>query len=194
MSGGWVCGRRHPACDEGRHEDAATLLLEGYGPQILGFLYGVMGDYDTAGDAFGQFSEDLWSGLPAFKWRSSARTWAYTVARNASRRYHRSAYEKRRKRAATGQLQDVAHRVATRTLKFMKTDIKDRFRELRQGLSELDRTVLILRIDRKLSWQEVAEVLAGEGEAASVAALKMRFKRLKTKLRDLAQEAGLLEG
>ncbi len=181
------------ACSREDYDEAATALLEGYGPEVLGFLCAVMSDYDKGGDAFGQLSEDLWKGLPNFRWQCSARTWVYKLARNASHRHRRDAYRKRRQGARSSIMNDLAHRVCTRTLPFIKTETKDRFRQLRQALTETDRMVLILRVDRKLSWKEVSEVMhSEEGESHSVPALKMRFTRIKKQLRDLAEEAGLL--
>ena len=46
---------------------------------------------------------------------------------------------------------------------------------------------MLLRIDRKMSWNEIAEILGAEGSAATPAALRKRFERLKTKLREAAR-------
>ena len=52
----------------------------------------------------------------------------------------------------------------------------------------------MLRVDRGLSWGEVALVLADEqGEPVEESALRKRFERLKDKLAERARQEGLLE-
>jgi RNA polymerase sigma-70 factor (ECF subfamily) len=60
--------------------------------------------------------------------------------------------------------------------------------ELRAQLSDADRTLLALRIDQQLSWEEIAEVLAEEGARPEPATLAKRFERVKERLRVLLQE------
>ena len=71
--------------------------------------------------------------------------------------------------------------------------------ELRESLEPEDRTLLILRVDRKLSWNEVARILAGEKEPSSAdlkrsaGRLRKRFQSVKDQLRERAQSSGLLD-
>lgn len=51
-----------------------------------------------------------------------------------------------------------------------------------------EQTLLILRIDRALEWDEVSEILDVEAPA-----LRKRFERLTSKLRALAKERGIGE-
>src|SRR5262245_10828338 len=74
---------------------AATAALELYGSEVLGFLIAILKDEAVGSDVFSQFCEDLWTGLPNFRWECTFRTWAYTVARNASRRHLRSPHHRR---------------------------------------------------------------------------------------------------
>ena len=87
----------------------------------------------------------------------------------------------------------------TQTEPWLRTDVKDRLRQLRDSLNPDDRVILVLRLDRGLSWNEVALVTLGE-EGASAEALRResarlrkRFQDLKEELRVRAQRAGLLE-
>src|SRR6188508_465174 len=75
------------AFDSGRMQDAATAVLAAYGDEILSFIHSRLRDRVDSDEAFAMFAEDLWNGLPSFGWRSSVRTWAYTLARNATIRY-----------------------------------------------------------------------------------------------------------
>jgi RNA polymerase sigma-70 factor (ECF subfamily) len=75
----------------------------------------------------------------------------------------------------------------------LRTEVKDKVAALRAQLDEEDRTILVLRIDRKLAWQDIARVLADEelsdAEATKrSAALRKRFERIKDRLRKLAGE------
>lgn len=53
----------------------------------------------------------------------------------------------------------------------------------------------MLRVDRDLSWEEIAVILGESGEAAKASArLRKRFQNVKEKLRVLATAQGLLGG
>ncbi len=69
----------------------------------------------------------------------------------------------------------------------------DRLLKLRESLDREEQTLLILRVDKAMAWEEVAEVLRTDGEPATTAALRKRFERLKEKLGRLAREQGLIE-
>ena len=82
--------RRHH--ERGELKEAATAAIEGFGPEILGFLKAVVRDERLAGEVFAQFCEDLWTGLAGFRWETRFRTWGYTLARNAWHRQRREVY------------------------------------------------------------------------------------------------------
>ena len=69
----------------------------------------------------------------------------------------------------------------------------DKLMKLRESLDPEEQTLLILRVDKAMPWEEVAEVMRADGEAATPAALRERFERLKEKLGRLAREQGLIE-
>src|SRR5690242_18911370 len=75
--------------------DAATLGIRAYGPEIFGFLVATTHSEDQAADVFSQFSLDLWTGISKFSWKSSFRTWAFTLARHAWLRSLRSPHRRR---------------------------------------------------------------------------------------------------
>lgn len=184
----------------GELQQAATLAVEAYGGELLGFLVAVVRDDTAAADVFSQLCEDLWRGLPGFAWRSSLRTWAYALARNAALWYLRSPGRWREQLAGTSELSSVVQQVRSQTLPYLRSAIKDQIRRLRESLDPDDQALLILRVDRGLSWNEVEEVMRGEGEPGTaagrgrrVAALRKRFERVKEQLKQLAREQGLLE-
>jgi RNA polymerase sigma-70 factor (ECF subfamily) len=188
------------ACERGDHDAAATLALETYGKEVLGFLIARLGE-QRGDDVFSDFLEDFWRGLPSFAWRSTLRSWAYTLARHAAARYVRSSQRKRVQIGITSAgISAVAEQVRSQTAAHLRSEVKDRVRALRARLSDDDQTLLILRIDRRLSWRELALVMSDEAEAPSddaietvAARLRQRFKSAKERLRKLAEAEGLLE-
>lgn len=180
-------------------EAAATRALRGYGPEIMGFLVATLGDYARADEAFGQFTTDLWRGLPGFGWRASFRTWAYALARHAGHRVHGDAWQRRAEPLTTGGLARVAAEVRETTARHLRTTMKDHVRALRDQLAPDDRALLVLRVDRRLPWMDIAVVLHGSEIAddpilqrRGAARLRKRFERVTAQLRQLAGDAGLI--
>jgi RNA polymerase sigma-70 factor (ECF subfamily) len=185
----------------GYYDAAATLTLELYGREIMGFIAARSASHEDASDIFSQLSEDLWKGLPAFEWRCSIRTWAYRLARNAA--FHQRKREKRGGPAVSlsnaSRMSEMVERVRTETHAHLRTEVKTRFQQIREQLSAEDQTLLILRVDRNMSWRELAIVMLAEGEDDSeesikreAARLRKRFQFAKDQLRALALEAGLI--
>ncbi|MEJ7603882.1 MAG: sigma-70 family RNA polymerase sigma factor [Kofleriaceae bacterium] len=69
---------------------AVRVALEAYGSELYGFLVGLARDQGQADDAFSATCEALWKGLPKFRWESTFRVWAYTIARHELLRTARS--------------------------------------------------------------------------------------------------------
>lgn len=177
-------------------DGAATRALESYGPELYGFLVSYLGNESDAAEVFSQVGEDLWKGLPSFGLGCSVRTWLYVLARHAASRFRRSPWNRR---TGDSHLDAVVDAVRTRTQPWLRTDVKDRFRALRDALDPDDRSLLVLRVDRGLSWEEVARVtLSLEAPDAAVLGretdrLRKRYQLLKDDLRRRAREAGLLD-
>ena len=177
---------------------AATRALEAYGPELYGFLVNLMGTEGDASEVFSQTAEDFWRALPKFERRCSVRTWLYLLARNAAARFWRSPWQ--RAVGSASRLDGVVADARSRTQPWLRTDVKDKWRALRESLDPDDRALLVLRIDRDLDWNDVARVmLSREAAAASEleresARLRKRYHQLKDELRERAQAAGLLDG
>ncbi len=178
---------------------AATLAIEGYGPELLRFLGAMLRDETTATEVFSQACEDIWKGLPGMQWHSTFRTWVYAVARNACYRHLRSPERKRaRPLSSLGEAAEAVERVRTATLPHLRTDVKSRVAMLRKQLTEDEQELLTLRIDRDLEWLEIAEIVAEQpldaaGLKRASAAHRKRFERVTDKLRVLAEAEGLLD-
>jgi RNA polymerase sigma-70 factor (ECF subfamily) len=186
--------RRHH--ERGELKEAATAALEGFGPEILGFLVAVVRDERLAGEVFAQFCEDLWTGLANFRWETSFRTWGYTLARNAWQRLRREPHF--RKTVALTDLPEIAEldqRIRTVELPHLKQQVQ----QLRQSLDPEDQALLILRVDRRMDWSEIGAVMLGPDEprddgamARKAAALRERFERIQDDLKRLARKDNLL--
>jgi len=184
---------------DGRLQAAATDALNLYGAEIFGFLHAVARDDDLAAEAFSSFGEDLWKGLPAFRWEASLRTWSYALARNALHRLRRDPRRRARNNVplsdASSAVARIADQVRTATLPYLRTEIKDQVRALRDALDPDDHALLVLRVDRKLSWKDIARAMPGDDEADGerrAATLRKRFERAKAMLRELAVQRGII--
>lgn len=167
---------------------AATCVVEVLGPGVLGYLFSTLPE-DDAYDVFSAFQEDIWRGLPGFRWECSLRCWAYRIARNAASRFARDAYRCRRQSLPSGLASCLAAPGASRS---GLGDRRQQLAILRDELPLEDRTLLALRVAGEMEWDEVCAVLASEGEEVSPAALRKRFERLKNRLARLARERGLI--
>ncbi|MET0286849.1 MAG: sigma factor [Polyangiales bacterium] len=189
------------AVERADYKVAATLALDAYGSEVQRFLRARLRDSTQADDAYLTFSEDLWVGLPAFRWESSLRVWLFTLARNAATRMGRRRHKEVALSTERGLPVDaLAAGARTATVSYLRTSVKDRMRELRQRLDDDEQTLLILRVDRRLEWRELAVVMnevhadATEEQLTRASArMRTRFQVAKRKLRTLAQAAGLLD-
>jgi RNA polymerase sigma-70 factor (ECF subfamily) len=183
-----------------RWQAAATLWIEHHGPEILTFLAAMGGSKLDPDELFSQFCEDVWRGLPGFRWDCSTRTWSYRLARNAWVRALKKS--SRRGRAIplseASALSRAAQHARSSTAIHLRTEVKDEFAALREELSQEDQMLLVLRVDRGLPWGDAARVLAEEGDlsdadaSAAIPRLRKRFQRIKERLRKLAVERGLV--
>jgi len=170
---------------------AATEALRALGPKILGYLQAVLKDEADAADAFSVFAERLWRGLPAWRGESTLKTWAFKLAWNAALNLKDEAWRRRGRRFRTGEASRLADEIRTRTALRVERQ-RQALDALRAELNEEEQTLLVLRIDQQLSWEEIAEVMAGPEGPPESAALRKRFERLKEKLTKLAKERGLV--
>jgi RNA polymerase sigma-70 factor (ECF subfamily) len=176
--------------EQGDLHGAATHAIRTLGPRIHGYLRAVLRDEGDAAEAFAGFAEDLWRGLPSFRRECAFDTWAFKLAWRAALHLKDDAYRRRGRRldtSAASRLADEVRRTSVVELE-RRSDALDR---LRSALTPEERSLLVLRIDQRLAWEEVAAVMAAGGEPVEAGALRKRFERLKERLAKLAGEAGL---
>jgi RNA polymerase sigma-70 factor (ECF subfamily) len=109
----------------------------------------------------------------------------------------RSAHARRV--APLSEITDVAERVRSQTRPHLRTEVKVGFAAIRATLDEADRMLLVLRVDRNMSWNDVARVMADEDDddsdeelARAAARLRKRFQSVKDSIRERAIATGLI--
>jgi RNA polymerase sigma-70 factor (ECF subfamily) len=168
---------------------ALTWILRVYGNEIMSYLLSIERSPTEAEDVFSELCLGLWQALPGFRGECSLRTFLYTLAR---RQWMRAVHKRKRRAevATPSSLHErLAEHIRSGTAEYLRTDARDRVARLRAGLEESDRTLLILRLNRKLAWNDIARVMS-EDESPSdenltqrAAALRKRYERLKDQFR-----------
>lgn len=177
---------------------AAEGTIRGYGQEIYGFLAATLHDEAEADEVFSLWSEDVWKGIGRFKGQSSLRSWLYVLARHAAARSRRGGRRAMLALEGNSVLDRVAAEVRTVTRDYLRTEVKNRFAELRRELPEDDQVLLVLRVNRGLEWPEIARAMLDEEEpdAAAIrreaARLRKRFERLRAELVERGKKAGLI--
>jgi RNA polymerase sigma-70 factor (ECF subfamily) len=191
----------HRLCAEGATAAATASAIRGYGPEILGFLLAQHRGEHDADDVFSIWCERVLRGLPGFGWGSSLRTWLYTVARNASINFARGKKARARHEQAPGSVEiaAVAQEIRSATPAHLRTAAKSKLAAIRDALPAEDRMLLLLRVDKRLEWKELARVMLGEdgdltdaGLTKESQRLRKRFQLLKEKLVEAGKREGIL--
>jgi RNA polymerase sigma-70 factor (ECF subfamily) len=197
--------------DAGDVRGAVALVVEQLGASIHGYLRTLLSE-DDAEEAYSEFQVSVMNGLPSFRWECPVRAWAHRIAFHAAARIWR-----RPGRRLEEPLPSSLSKLGPGS-KGPGPGMSGRhagLAVLRASLSVEDQSLLTLRIDRELEWEEIAAVLDdGErseelsgGGAPSVttrdrslgsysreaAALRKRYERLTRRLREEARHHGLID-
>lgn len=171
----------------GDHRGAATEVIRGYGPRALGYLHRLLGNDTDAADAFSMFAEQVWRGMPNFEGRSSVKTWAFKAAWSAAMKVRDDAWRRLREGLPSSAASHLADEVRTNTALRFET-LRQELEVLRAELTAEDQTLLALRLDQELTWDEVAEVLSIEGRTVDAVTLRKRYERIKARLAAIVRE------
>ena len=171
---------------------AATAAIQEFGPPVLRYLRSLLRDEDDASDAFSVFAENVWRGLPTWRGEGSLKAWAFRLAWNGAMNLKNEAWRRRGRRFFSGEASALAEEIRTRSHVKVERQ-RNALDKLRESLDVEEISLLTLRIDQKLSWAEIADVTAIDGQRVEAAALMKRFERLKVRLAKMAKEQGLLE-
>jgi RNA polymerase sigma-70 factor (ECF subfamily) len=170
---------------EGDLRQAATEIIRGYGPQLLRYLRGLLGNESDAREAFALASERLWRSLPGYRGEAAMRTWCFHLAWSAAADLRKEAWRTLGRRLETEEAGGLG--AGDRTPSWLRQErLRLSLEELRRALTLEEQSLLQLRIDQGLSFAECAEVLAEDGKAPTADALMKRFDRIKARLMALA--------
>lgn len=185
--------RTRALIERGEFERATERVLREYGPEITRYLCAIVPGEADAQEAFSRMSEELWKSLSRFDGRCSVRTWCYMLARHAASYVRRHPRNDREFLVSQIPAIQQAMTFAWSSSVIRAARIREVYAEIRQTLDDDDQTLLTLRIDRDLSWREIALVVLGEEASEDelgkkAAALRKQFERVKDHLKGLAAE------
>lgn len=195
-----IDGPARAAWLQGNYQRAVTLVLEAHGAEVRAFVCGASQPM-LAEDIYGQVALDLWSEIERFQWRCAARTYLFTLARNAVARMHKLATRARRREQKYSQThwRDGIVVANDPTPAYPRSEVKSALRVLRQRLSPEEQELLALRVDKQLSFDQIAMVMNPLEARRSVperkriaSRLRKRFQQVKAKLRAMMDREGLL--
>jgi RNA polymerase sigma-70 factor, ECF subfamily len=186
--------------ERGDFDAAATATIEGYGPELFSLVLTLVGDEQDSADVFSSVCERVWRGLPGFEGRASLRTWSYQLTRHEIASYQRRHIRRRQRHVNDSSvISKLEQRVRTATLSYLRSTVKTRIAELRSSLPIDDQTLLILRIDRQMEWNDIVTVLhdglAPDEETVKRESARLRksFQTVRERLRELAKNEGLID-
>lgn len=183
-------------CERGEKNEAVAAAMRAYSRELHAFLLCKLGHQDAA-DANAELWEAILVGIDAFRWSSSFRTWAYAIARRtlggSLKRRHRDRRHLPLSQAP--ELLELEAKLRTETQPFLRSTARHEIVRIREGLAPEDRMLLVLYVDRALSWTEVAHVMLGAEEPSvrDIARLRQRYHRVKKNILCKARQAGLLD-
>jgi RNA polymerase sigma factor (sigma-70 family) len=189
--------RIREACEREDIPLAADILVRAYGPGIRGYLAAWLHSRWKGDEAFGMFTMDLLHGLAKFRWECTARSFGYVLAHRAACQFLKR--ERLYRDLPDKLLQELEAPERSRTASYLKTDFKERMRELRERLPEDDQALLMLHVTSRLTFPEIAaaflkddldateEELRRKGDC-----LRQQFQRIKRRLEKLARDDGLI--
>jgi RNA polymerase sigma-70 factor (ECF subfamily) len=169
----------------GDFSGAAGQIVRGFGAELYGWLSAVLGPSDAA-DVFGAFEEELLRSLPSFRAETSARSWSYLIAKSCARKHARSELRRRLRMTPLDNHSSVLER-ATPSASSNQASTLDRLRQFRAALPQEDQDLLILRVDRGFSFNEIAGILLGE--QATAQQLERESARLRKRLEAIRKAA-----
>jgi len=185
------------AVARGEIDAAAAAAIALYGAEIFGFLIGVLDHVGAAHDAYATFSARLSGHLARATWTCSLRVMMYVIACRTLARHTRGGAAAENDAPAAP---DGASLVAPTPLvadRFQRIDSMTGISALRRNLSQGERELLVLRVDRGLGWSDIAIISLGESAAPidiqrESKRLEKRFRTIREQLARSAIELGLL--
>ena len=178
------------ALASGDEAAAAEAALRDLGPAVLRYLQSLLRDADDADDAFSLFAEQIWKRIGTFRGQGGFEVWLFRVAFREALRFQDSTWKRKRRPLPTTAASRIAGEVR-RTASISRDRRLEALERLRASLSLEDQHLLVLRVDHRLSFRDIASTL-GEGDGLDEVTVRKRFERAKARLARLAKDEGLL--
>lgn len=184
--------------DAGQRDEAAGLIAQRYSQRVADFLYGKVKDLALTEDLLQEVHVRMLTHLD--QWRGGAlQAWLLAIARSTWSRHFRDPANRASRQASLSDhpaLAQALARARTQTMHHLRTSVRVGVRELWAGFTADEQRLLRLRLDERLSWSAIVARLADEPlDPATVRqraqTLRKRFERLKTRLAERAQAAGI---
>ncbi len=182
-------------------ESCTRALLTEHGAEVFSFLRAVCGSEHEAREVFREFTDEVFRALPRSHDAITPRIWAYRLAERARRRKELSQ-RPTATRVSPNRVPNFDQLVgAMKTSPPLRAadERREKIKRLRVLLAPADRALLVLRVDRQVSWSDLAWVVNSEAEFSDSARLewlgkeaRKEFQRVKARLRLLAAAEGLL--
>jgi RNA polymerase sigma-70 factor (ECF subfamily) len=167
-------------CARALFDSATQLLLRGFEADIRGFLRARTRHRASLDDVYAAFSEDVWRGLPGYRFEGRLRSWVFTLARNALAR-HAKSKQRWRERHVSDDFETTT--LPVRMSVAIKHDRLARLAPLLAGLAEADRKLIEQRMLHALSWREIAHASGAADVVRESARLRKRYQIVVRALR-----------
>jgi RNA polymerase sigma-70 factor, ECF subfamily len=165
------------ALEGGDVPTAVFKAMRAYGSEIFGFLTAVIGDASKARQVYTAFGQRTAALLPRFRWRCALRVFLYFAARTALQQLRELSGTKTTDSAL------LAILAPPRAAPYRRGSAKNFVVAVRRCLKRADLELLVLRVDRRFTWVEVA--LTSLGEAASRREIEEEARRYRDRFHHL---------
>lgn len=167
--------------------------LTGFGAEIFGFMTAVTEEPRAARAAYASFEGLVSEHLATFTWGGALRTWMYRLARVVLRRSRETSPAS----FATNPSDGAVAPPPFGEQPYRRTDSRSMADALRRALRPEDREILILRVDRRFSWRQLAITQIGEDATTrdterEAARLRKRFQVVRQQLTRRAIRHGII--
>jgi len=161
----------------GRRREACAMLVDAYGPEILGTCISRVGDAALGEDAAQDAMARALVGLEDYRGNAGLRPWLHRIAANRCVDLLRSRSSRRSKTAPVSALDELAAPITPSPLEVAeaKSERSQRLEVVREALAHIkepDRTWVELHYTHGVDYDEIAE-----GASLSRAAVKQRIWR-----------------
>ena len=172
-------------CERANFAHATRLILRQYANEVRAFLRSRTRTRVSMEEVYSVFSEDVFRGLPRFRFQGRVRSWLYVVARNALAR-HSKINRRWRTRHLSAELDELAPE-ARRSLSARSGDLAQ-LEQLMGGLDAADRRLVEQRLVLSMAWRDIAIEQLRQRRTATNSEIDRESARLRKRFQLLLQQ------